>query len=137
MLQQSVDGFSVSASTKRPARAVFGFALAVMLASLVPTDNPVFVSSAYAGDVINEGVMESSIKPLTGLPKIVSCKAGWERSAAQGGFGEQTCKKSGTNVNVSLNPLVPVGLGTLMFFILGEGSGTPGTTGTTGTTGTR
>ena len=49
MLQEPVDRFSFSASRKRPARAVCGFALAVMLASLVATDYPVFVSSAYAG----------------------------------------------------------------------------------------
>jgi hypothetical protein len=161
MLQQFVDGFSVSASKKRPARAVFGFAVAVMLASLVPTDYPVFVSSAYAGmgDVLGEGVSESG----KGGPfkyVIVSCQEGWSRVRTQNssGWPAQTCEKVETKTQTPTrngpNPATdatPKGQGAFseatvgvaaaaaaaVLVIVGAGSDTAGTTSTTGTTGTR
>lgn len=96
MLQKPVDGFSASASRKRPARAVFGFALAAMFASLVATDYPVIVSPAYAGgDFINDGVAETMPKfSITGPKfKITRCKPGYDLDGGSEIGTGKTCEK--------------------------------------------
>jgi hypothetical protein len=96
MLQKPVDGFSASASRKRPARAVFGFALAAMFASLVATDYPVIVSPAYAGgDFINDGVAETRPKFSIIGPKFVitGCKPGYVIEPGNEFGSGKSCKK--------------------------------------------
>lgn len=147
MLQEPVDGFSVSASRKRPARAVCGFALAVMLASLVATDYLVIVSSAFAGqDIMSTGVAErSNSKSIFGFKDtIVSCKPGYILSPT-GSFFANECKYDvkSTNTQIpsmggvggfSMPGMLGIGAAVVVFSVLiSSGDDTTGTTGTTGT----